>query len=144
MKTVMILGTILMSMNAFAQADRLPDGAYKGQGLWKSANQSGHYEVSTEIRGEKVISSYKRPNGTAYQWEMTMKPAKNGFFTVISRGAEVGKGYCLEHTTLCHYDLAAKGLELEETLTIQDGKLYKYGSKTENGTLVMWQEALYK
>ncbi len=144
MKAAVVLGTALMTINALGHAASLPEGVFKGGGTWKSQNLSGEYEVSSEIKGRIISSTYKLPDGSTKQWVMEMRPTENGFFNVVSTNNVVGKGYCLEHVILCHYEVKTDELSLEETLTVQNEKLYKFGSKTEKGFRVMWQEALGK
>ena len=144
MKSALIIATALMTINTLGFAASLPDGTFKGDGLWKSQKLSGEYEVSSEIRGQTVSSTYKLPDGSTKQFAMEMRPTENGFFDLVSNTKLVGKGYCLEHVILCHYEIKTDDLALEETLTVQNDKLYKFGSKTEKGFKLMWQEALGK
>jgi hypothetical protein len=144
MKAALIIGTALMTLTALSHAEGLPEGNFKGDGLWKGHETSGKYTVSSELKGQTLISTYRMPDGSTSNWSFEMKAKENGFFDVISGAKVVGGGYCLDHVVLCHYEVKMGKLQLEETLTIQNEKLYKFGSKTENGFHVMWQEALGK
>lgn len=144
MKIAVIFVTVLMTINTLGHAANFPEGVFKGDGLWKSQKLSGEYEVNSEIKGQTISSTYKLSDGSIKQWVMEMRPTGNGFFEVVSNTNIVGKGYCLEHIILCHYEVKTDDLTLEETLTIQNEKLYKFGSKTEKGFNIMWQEALGK
>ncbi|MGZ3651975.1 MAG: hypothetical protein ACXVB9_04955 [Bdellovibrionota bacterium] len=141
MKTTMILATLL-TFSGVAQADSIRDGHFQGKGLWKSETATGSYEVTTDVAGSLFSSSYKLANGQTIKTAMELKPAANGFLKVIDGGKQVGTGYCIEREQLCHYEVKNDKISLEETLTIQNGKLYKFGSKTTDGVTVMWQEAL--
>lgn len=143
MKKVVIIATVFMTIGSISQA-ALPEGSFQGRGLWKSEKQEGRYEVRSEIQGQSIATTYTLPDGSTKAWNMEMKATENGFFEVRSGGAVVGKGYCLQYVTLCHYEVKTSALSLEETLTVQEGKLYKFGSKTESGITVMWQESLGK
>jgi hypothetical protein len=144
MKTILTLTTALLAFAAQAQAHTIPDGTFRGEGLWKSPADRGGYEVITTVAGERISSVYKIRGGENIETAVELKNGENGFLRVISEGKEVGSGYCLEKVALCHYSLKTDKLSLEETLTIQDGKLYAFGSKTQSGVTVMWQEKLEK
>lgn len=141
MKLMTLILTSLMGTSAYAG---LPDGNFKGNGLWKSANDQGTYEVMTSVNGNHIVTSYKLPNGTQKEWKFEMEPTSNGFFKVKTNGTEVGKGYCLENVAVCHYDMILGSLFLEETLTASGSKLYKLGSKDQGTGQIMWQEAMDK
>lgn len=144
MKTFLTLTTSLLTLSAAAQAHTIPDGTYRGEGLWKGAADRGGYEVVTTITGDRIASTYRLPNGGSREATIELKSGENGFLRVLADGKEVGSGYCLEKVELCHYSMKTDKLSLEETLTIQNGKLYKFGSKTEGAVTVMWQEGLEK
>jgi hypothetical protein len=144
MKTTILTLTTLLSLASMAQAEPLADGTYKGHGLWRSLDAQGSYEVQTTIQGNRVSSDYRLPDGSTRHVASEGTPGKNGFFTLNQEGKAVGQGYCLEKVQLCHVEVKLDEGSLEETLTNQNGKLYKFGSKTINGRTVMWQEALEK
>jgi hypothetical protein len=146
MKTLSILtltSALAVIVSAVAQAHTLPDGTLRGDGLWKSKDTQGTYDVITNVAGDKLTSTYTY--GTQKR-EVTLelRDAGNGFLRVFADGRDAGSGYCLEKVVLCHYSVNTAKISLEETLTVQEGKLYKFGSKTEGGVTVMWQEALVK
>ncbi len=143
MKKAVVFATVFLTISSISQA-ALPEGDFTGRGLWRSDKQEGRYEVRSQIQGHGVATTYTLSDGSTKAWNMEMKLKENGFFEVSSGGAVVGKGYCLRYVALCHYDVKTDALSLEETLTVQEGKLYKFGSKTENGITVMWQESLSK
>ncbi|MEK6705208.1 MAG: hypothetical protein AABZ06_05420 [Bdellovibrionota bacterium] len=141
MKLTTLVLTSLVAINVYAG---LPDGDFKGDGLWKSARDQGTYEVSTSINGNIIAGSYTLPNGTKKEWKFEMEQTTSGFFKVKAYGTEVGKGYCLEKAEVCHYEIAVGKLVLEETLTAFGDKLYRFGSKDEGFGRIMWQESLDK
>lgn len=141
MKLMTLVLTSLVATNVYAE---LPDGDFKGDGLWKSAGDQGTYEVTTSINGNIVAGSYTLSNGTQKEWKFEMEQTTNGFFKVKAYGTEVGKGYCLEKAEVCHYEIAVGKLILEETLTSLGDKLYRFGSKNEGSERIMWQESLDK
>jgi hypothetical protein len=144
MKIAVIFGTALMTLNPLAHAASLPDGSFKGEGLWKSQKVNGTYEVQSEINGQSISSTYKLPDGSTKKWKVEMRATENGFFDVMLESNLVGTGYCLDHVALCHYEVKTENLTLEETLIAHDDRLYKFGSKTEDGFRVKWQESLGK
>jgi hypothetical protein len=142
---MMKLGSI--SLLLFANtclAAGLTDGNYKGSGLWKSEKDTGSYSVTTAIKSNKVSASYELPDGTQKEWIFDMDPSNNGFFKVKTFGAEIGSGYCLEKAEVCHYEIQVGKLKLEETLTLQNDKLYRFGSKDDGAGRTVWQEAMDK
>lgn len=141
MKTIIGILTSIILTNANAA---LPIGKFRGSGLWKSFKEQGSYEVTTNINGKTMTSSYQLPNGISREWKFEIEPTLNGFFKVKTYGAEVGQGYCLERVEVCHYEIKADELTMEETLTILDGKLYRFGSKEEGSVRIMWQESMDK
>ena len=143
MKTTLILAALALSMQSLAFAG-LPEGNFSGKALWKTQKETGKYEVSTEIKGGSISSTYTLPDGSVKNWNFEMQPTANGFFSVVSGKRTLGQGYCLEHVSLCHYEINFGETTLEESLTVENEKLYKYGSKKEKGILIMWQEALSK
>jgi hypothetical protein len=140
MKTVSRIALSLLLSTATAHAaGTMPEGHFKGEGLWKSTTEQGSYQVQTKIQGDRIESSYQSKEGN-YVWEIELKATANGFFKVLSKGQELGSGYCLEQAKVCHYELNAATLALEETLVYQDGKLFRFGSKNVAGAKVFWQE----
>jgi hypothetical protein len=142
MKTITLLTLTLLTLGQAAHADSIPNGSYQGKGLWKSGATRGDYSVTTTVRDAAVTSTYQFAIGETRKVELELRADAHGFLRVLSDGKEVGTGYCIERVALCHYEMKTAKLSLEETLTIQAGKLYKFGSKTEGGVTVMWQEAL--
>ncbi len=142
---MMKLSTIsLMLIANTCLAGGLTDGNYKGSGLWQSEKNKGSYAVTTSIKSNKVSASYELPDGSKKEWIFDIDPSTNGFFKVKTFGAEIGSGYCLEKAEVCHYEIAVGKLKLEETLTIQNDKLYRFGSKDEGSGRIVWQEAMDK
>jgi len=125
-------------------AGTIQNGTFVGKGLWKSNADQGTYEVTTNVNSNIIDSSYLHQGGKPKKWSFEMEQTKNGFFKVKAYGAEIGKGYCLDKVELCHYEIAVGQLVLEETLTIQGNKLYRFGSKDEGSGRIFWQEALDK
>jgi len=140
----------LTSMATYANS--IPEGTFKGQGLWKSETKTGKYEVSTTIVGDTIKTSYTWENHDQFEFEFQTHDLANGFFEIQIDGHKFGKGYCLEGAIVCHYEIDFSSennpekVRLEETLTIQDGKLYRFGHKNwiagQYHTDVFWQEAL--
>jgi hypothetical protein len=122
----------------------ITDGNYKGSGLWKSVKDKGSYSVTTAIKSNTVSASYELPDGSKKEWNFDMEPSINGFFKVKTFGAEIGSGYCLEKAEVCHYEIQVGKLKLEETLILQNDKLYRFGSKDEDSGRIVWQEAMDK
>jgi hypothetical protein len=143
MKLQAIVPFFFTLVSAAAHAHAIPDGSYHGQGLWKSIPARGTYQVSTTVKGDQIASTYKF-NGEERAFTIELQDSQNGFLRAVYEGKEVGQGYCLENVTLCHFSVKTDKLALEETLTIQNGKLYAFGSKTVDGLTVMWQESLEK
>jgi hypothetical protein len=143
MKTLAI--TLIAGLiSAQAWAGTIPEGHFKGDGLWKSASKRGRYTVETTVSKNTINTDYTLPDGVKKQWNFEMAPTKNGLFKVTVFGAEIGQGYCLEKVELCHYEIKVSGFTLEETLTVQDGTLYRFGSKDDGSGRIVWQEALEK
>jgi hypothetical protein len=139
-KTILLV--TLLSVPAFA--GNLTDGSFKGKGLWKSAAKSGTYEVRTQIANNVYSATYTMADGSQKQWSFEMSATTNDFFQVKSNGANLGSGYCLEKAMVCHYEISFGTTKLEETLTIQNDKLFRFGSKNDGTLTVMWQEAMDK
>jgi hypothetical protein len=147
-KTVAILLTVLTGAYVLAAGTgsgsaktALPSGHFLGNGLWKSATDGGSYQAETLINGSTVTSKYTLSDGTKREFTFDMVDAQNGIFKVKIFGAEVGRGYCLDKAQVCHYELKAGNVDLEETITIMDGKLYRFGSKDQGSGRIVWQEA---
>lgn len=127
----------LAALTSAAMAAPMTDGSYKGHGRWKSADgQSGAYDVATTVK-DGVISNTYDFNGKSKSFTMEAKLDSKGFFPVLINGTIVGNGYC--QSVQCHYRLDSG---MEETLTFDQGHLYRLGSKTENGKTITWEEAL--
>jgi hypothetical protein len=118
----------------------LPDTQAQGAGAWKhTAGPKGDYTVEMTIKDNHVHSVYQwKDGGETFDFVAEFK--KNGFFTVNSEGHAIGEGYCGD--VQCHFNVRVGAFELQETLTFQDGKVYRLGSKTVDGGKIMWQEAL--
>lgn len=140
-KLLTLLVTLLSSQ---AWASAFPVGNYRGRGLWKSLSESGNYTDSITINNNSVKTDYTLPDGSKRQWNFEMSPQQNGFFKVMSRGIEIGQGYCLEKAEVCHYEITQDKFSLEETFTLLDGRLYRFGSKDYGKGRIMWQEAVDK
>lgn len=142
MKTVLIALLVLVAEVSFAEG--LTNGSFEGTGLWKasSGRVKGEYKTTTVIKGNKVEASYNMGPAGQYGWKFEMKETAPGFFDVMSRGEKVGAGYCLEKVVVCHYDVSAPNLKLEETITIQGATLYRFGSKNQGRGTIAWQEKL--
>ncbi len=125
-----------------AQAAPLPDGVFKGEGLWKSVTEQAGYMAETRINGNRIEAKYESRKG-GYEWNFEMRQTAKGFFDVVTEAHVIGDGYCLDHAKVCHYEIKVGKLSLEETLVYLDGNLYRYGSKQEGSEAkVFWQEAL--
>ena len=144
MKTSVVI-VVLTVLAAQAQAAlTLPEGNYKGQGLWKSVKEQGSYDVHASISKDTISETYVMQDGSKKDWTFQITEKANNFFTVSTHGLEVGEGYCLEKAQVCHYEIKINDFRLEETLTSLDGRLYRFGSKIDSGTKVFWQEGLDK
>lgn len=129
-----------VSANAGAISGVIGDGVYGGQGLWNSPSQKGTYEVMTGVAGDVIETRYLLPDGSEKSWRIETIAQQKGFFQVKVYGRVVGQGYCLESAAVCHYEVQINDFKLEETFVFMDGKLYRYGSKSEGGELIVWQE----
>lgn len=129
-------------MAAQANAATFPEGKYIGKALWKTETTQGAYNVKTTFVGETVSSNYTLEGGKQMEWKFEMQPTSNGFFNVVVNGTDVGSGYCLDKVLVCHYEANLGSLKLEETMTVEGGKLYKFGSKEIGTDRVVWQEEL--
>ncbi len=137
-----VIALTLTILSNVALAGSFPEGTFSGQGSWKSESQKGAYTVETKIVGNIVQTEYVLPDGTEREWTFEMVPTTNGLFKVKTAGVEVGEGYCIDHADVCHYEVQFGSFSLEETLTLENGKLYRLGSKDEGSGRVIWQEAL--
>ena len=153
MKTLSITQGILVlaatAITGFAVANDptaiggLPRGTFAGKGLWFAGSKSGNYELQTTISENKISATYELPDGTTKHWNFDIKSKTANEFEVMYGGHPVGYGYCLQKTVLCHYQVTAYNVDIEETLVFEGGKLFRYGSKSdkEMGRIV-WQEAM--
>lgn len=137
----------LMTVPAGAATSPLPEGNFAGEGLWAAQgapSERGSYAVTLEIKNNRIKGNYTLPDGSSKTWDFELVAQANGFYQVKTAGAVVGQGYCLEYAVVCHYDIHAKGFDLEETLVSMDGKLFRYGSKFEESKnlRIRWQEKL--
>lgn len=142
MKSIVLLlaTTILLSQLSYAHS--LREGAYFGNGLWHSDREAGVYRTNTIIEKTEIKTKYQLLDGTLKQWNFQIKDSSNGFFEISSQGVQLGNGYCLEKASVCHYQFSVGKIKLEETITHQSHKLYRFGSKDEGNGLVFWQESL--
>jgi hypothetical protein len=134
LKLVSAATVFLLSSVTFAGP--LKDGVFKGQGLdvHEADGSRGHYEATTTIKGSSISNTYLLSDGTTKKWDFEMSNENGHFFNVVNDGRIIGKGYCLEHSSVCHYEIEVGSFRLEETLAQIDGKLYRYGSKVAAGT----------
>jgi len=140
MKTIFL--TILFASGTTFAMPNIPDGSYEGKASWKdSQGNQGRYDISIEVEKEKVRSTYDYGSSTIV-YEFTARADANGFFAVESNGQDVGSGYCMN--VQCHYTAKFGDMELEETLTFWQGRLYRVESKKVNGLFVAWEEATKK
>jgi len=126
--------------SALASNDPAPkDGAYRGKGSWKSADQQeGSYTVQADVTGDTIASSYSY-NGQTQSFVVKLDRKPNGFLVVRDvEGKKIGTGYCI--FIQCHYEVPSS--HLEETLTFWEGHLYRLGSKGKGANRVMWIEDL--
>ena len=140
MKTQIAGIALLFSNIALAsQGTALVAGSYSGHGDWRdNSGQVGSYEITTTVNSDSISSDYQF-DGQTTNWTLELVANGNGFFDVAPGSSTPGKMYCYE--VQCHFN--ASGINLEETLTFYDSKLYKLGSKTiADGTTIMWQEVL--
>lgn len=136
--TLLVVLGLLFS--PIASADSLPAGKYGGRGLWKTTEKTGTYEVVTIVAEKSIETTYSLPNGETKVWKFDMTQSANGFFVVEVGGEVVGQGYCIERSPSCHYEIQVGPMKLEETLTVQQGQMYRMGSKTEGGKQIAFQE----
>jgi hypothetical protein len=141
MKKILLIGALTLIANA-AIADTIKDGTYSGGGRWKTPKINGEYQITTTIKQNTVSSTYNLPGGDTKTWQFTMGHKGSGFFDVVVKDQKIGEGYCLDDVMLCHYAIKWDALIVEETLTLQHGVLYKYGSKNHEHGRVVWQEKL--
>jgi hypothetical protein len=141
---IKILTILVALLSSQAWASAFPVGNYHGHGLWKSLSEKGNYTNTISINNNSVSTDYKLPDGSRRKWNFEMSPQQNGFFKVISEGTELGQGYCLEKAEVCHYEIKQGTFSLEETFTLLDGRLYRFGSKDYGKGRIMWQEAADK
>ena len=137
-----ILAMVAGLMTLQAQAGMIPDGAYKGNGMWRSAQSNGIYQVRTAVAGTKVSADYVMPDGTQKSWNFEIVTREAGQFKVVANTVQIGHGYCLEKVNVCHYEISVSDFSLEETLTLSDKKLYRFGSKTSGQGRTLWQESM--
>lgn len=140
MKVSLFVIATLLSTAAWSHS--LPEGTWQGDGLWHSSLQKGSYKVETQIFGNLISNVYTLKDGTKKVWAFHGIPTNGNFFKVDLDDKEVGQGYCLDRATVCHYEASIGNMQLEETITHLDGKLYRFGSKVENGKRIMWQESM--
>ncbi len=140
MKVSLFVIATLLSTQAWSGV--LPDGNYTGKGLWNSPLKQGSYDTTTNIKGNVISAKYTLEDGAQKDWTFEISPTDGKFFKVRAKDHEVGQGYCLSHATVCHYQINVGSMVLEETITFMDGKLYRFGSKTDDDGKVMWQESL--
>lgn len=138
--TVLLLATILVSQ--LSHAHSLTEGSYTGNGLWHSAKETGTYKTDVVVEKAEIKTKYQLLNGALKEWNFKIKDSSNGFFEVLSQGVQLGNGYCLEKAPVCHYQFSVGKLKLEETITQQGNKLYRFGSKDEGHGVIFWQESL--
>jgi hypothetical protein len=134
------LALIISMFTIQSWADSIPDGNYQGQGLYQSRTETGNYSTQINVQGNSIKSAYTLPDGSKKEWNFEMSQQANGFFKVVTNGVDVGEGYCLQKTIVCHYEIKVNTLSLEETFTLLDGRLYRFGSKDNGSGRVMWQE----
>lgn len=138
--TVTILATILISQ--LGQAHSLTEGSYSGNGLWHSTQSTGTYKTVSVVEKNEIKTKYQLPDGSVKEWNFQIKELTNGFFEISNKGTQLGNGYCLEKTPVCHYQFSVGQLKLEETLVQEGSKIYKFGSKDEGHGPISWQENL--
>lgn len=139
--TALFLGLFTVA----ALADTVPDGRFKGTGLWKSLKETGGYEVTAELQGNVMDSQYVMADGSIQKLKVEREALAQGFFNLKMSGQKVGQGYCLDGAIVCHYEIETPGVYVEETMTVQGDNLYRFGHKKIQGTEeVFWQENLRK
>ena len=141
MKSTLTFLTMVLA-STVCLAHGLTEGKYTGHGLWKSEKTTGQYSITASIGAKKIQTAYILPDGTTKQWDFDIVESTNGFFDVMSQSVKLGAGYCLDKAPVCHYEISAGNLKLEETLVQQDKKLYRYGSKNQGQGALLWQESL--
>ena len=133
-KFVGFLTFIVLGANAYAAG--IPEGRYAGRGQWKSPQKEGTYKVETVIGRDTIATSYSMPDGSKRTANFRLTALENGNFKIKSHGQLIGHGYCLDRAEVCHFEIKMSGLELEETLTSMNGKLYRFGSKNQGQGLI--------
>ena len=124
--------------SGMAIASKPQSAVYNGSGHWRnSVMESGTYEATTTVAEGSISSNYTF-NGQTISWNIKMLPDPTGNFDILVDDKKVGSGYCLE--AQCHYQI--EEIDLEETLTFIDKRLYKVGSKSKAGVKVVWAESL--
>jgi hypothetical protein len=141
-KTTITLIALLASEICFAHG--FTAGSYKGNGLWNSSKAKGIYQTSTVIDKNVIKAHYTLPDGSSRDWNFEIQDTSSTFFDVMSQGTKLGTGYCLEKAPVCHYEIKAGQMKLEETLVQEGNKIYRYGSKDEGSGPIQWQESLDK
>ena len=141
-KQMLALVTGLITLQA--QAGMIPDGSYKGNGAWRSSSDKGNYAIQTSISGHKISTNYALPDGSKKEWNFEIVTGEAGQFSVLANSLTIGSGYCLDQVDVCHYEIKVNDFSLEETLTLMDKKLYRFGSKTEGQGRTLWQESMDK
>lgn len=85
----------LICWSRFANATVFPDGYYSGKGI--ATNAQGvrfTYDVELTISKLKWKYIYNYPGNKTVVYEMDDVSQGNGFYKMISKGIEVGSGYC--------------------------------------------------
>jgi hypothetical protein len=134
--------SLLFALCVSATAFAFPHGEYRGTG--RLHDQEGHkknYKVETRITTVGGITflrtDYHFEDGTHGAFQFRVEAAPDAFFA-----AHDIEGYCFgEH---CHYRKADGGGIVEETLSTSGSRLYKLGSRTEDGRKIAWIEELVK
>ncbi len=124
--------TMLVASLSFAFTDH---GTFHGKGVWKSPDlSSGTWtesltvaKVENEIQMTSHVKVFHQEELIQEKTVITkLVPTENGFFNVMVGDRTTGHGYCFR--SLCHFDMAAEGEQVEETIHMEKNVMRKMGS----------------
>jgi hypothetical protein len=144
MKWCLAAISIVMTTAVMAGGGILSDGNFTGTGQWIGPQgSSGEYRVETRIEGHQITSAYDYQGQEGQQqrsYILEIDLQDQSWFQVRDNSGVVGEGFCYESD--CFYHVEAHGMNIQEHLRLEGGRLHKFGSKTGPGFRVVWKETL--
>lgn len=142
---LLALSCFLFSISGFTHSLGFPDGEYRGEGYWRSAEGEGNYSAIVELWNDEIWLNYS----WEHEGERSEIAATIAFwvredgtsFDVGYNGLWVGEGSLVDGVAT--YNAIIEGYDIWASISYTEVGLHIEGRKSKDGEVISWSEWLY-